>query len=670
LERARHPGVTERLLAAFGVVVLLGAVTLFVHYGGTRKRDAAFAAVHRALERQARLLDVTTRVRDRHRQVELLTQVVGLEGTPPDSAERAATLDAIDSIPALLATIDAAADAAAADSLLTLRTNTLRLAQSWRAFYGLQWTDPTAALSELALKAEPLAYQLLTRDFPAALVREQASVQRATLDFQRVGRASARASAATFIASTALAGLLVVVALRGLVRSIHALQTGAERIGEGALDHRIPIVGRDEVGQVSASFNEMAARLQAARAQVERRTTQLAETLERLRHANETMIQQEKLSALGGMLAGLAHELNNPLASVLASAQLLERELDARRDPRLARVADELVKPIAREALRAADLVRNLLQFARRSDVEIQAVDLAGALRFAAGLRAHAFTVANLHLVLDLTPGVSVRADPTRLQQVFLNLINNAYDALHDVSGSSLWIVTAAPTGDVVTVRFDDDGPGIKDPDRVFEPFYTTKPVGAGTGLGLALVHRFVQEFGGEVTASNRPEGGARFELRLRVATAAAALDAATAPTAPRSEPLRLGGRPHVLVVDDEATLLTLQQRVLEELGCDVTTAPSAVVAQAVLQDRSFDLVVSDVKMPGEIDGIGLFEWLTRERPEVAERFVFVTGALEDQALQARLVSEGHRLILKPFDVDRYAERIHELLTAMSGPRP
>jgi CheY-like chemotaxis protein len=200
------------------------------------------------------------------------------------------------------------------------------------------------------------------------------------------------------------------------------------------------------------------------------------------------------------------------------------------------------------------------------------------------------------------------------------------------------------------------------DPERVFEYFFTTKPVGKGTGLGLALCRAIVERAHGEITAENRPEGGARFVVRLPLATHEPAR--ATPPPGEQSvtcEPLTLGGR-SILVVDDEPSISSLQRDVLAAAGASVVVAGSGSEAVGCLAGASFDLVVSDLRMPGELGGRALLEWIERHRPELRERFLFVTGGSVDESDYLDHCGVPH--LLKPFTIEEYQHAVRDVLSS------
>jgi len=327
----------------------------------------------------------------------------------------------------------------------------------------------------------------------------------------------------------------------------------------------------------------------------------------------------------------------------------------------------ELVIPILDEARRAHDLVRSLLQFARKADPALGPVRVRESLDVAVGLRAFAFTQAGLTLEIGELPDLHVVGERQRLQEIFLNIINNALDAMKGAGKGALRITGRSEEAFLV-VSFDDEGPGLDQPDRVFEPFFTTKPPGEGTGLGLALVHTFTEEFGGTVRAGRSPQGGASFVLRFRIAEAPASLAAPPASPPRPDQPLpdRDGHAavaagevraPRVLVVEDEPNLRALQQRVLTRIGAEVLLASDAAEARKLLDEHEVDLVVSDMKMPGE-SGLSFFRWVSLAHPHLADHFFFVTGDTGDPEMIALVEERPEMFVRKPFELKEYTERV------------
>ena len=252
----------------------------------------------------------------------------------------------------------------------------------------------------------------------------------------------------------------------------------------------------------------------------------LYDSLENVKRLQSHFVQSEKLASLGQLAAGAAHEINNPLTAILGYADVLIVEHEANTRPRV------LGEKIREQARRTKDLVTNLLSFARQVPAEKQLLDLSAVLSSAVQLRNLDLREKNIRIDLEAQSVLpAVRGDPNQLLQVFYHLISNAVDSMEVAGGGVLQIRTLREKGDVV-IEFSDTGSGLKEPDRVFDPFYTTKPVGKGTGLGLSICYGIVQEHGGRIAGFNRPEGGCTFRLELP-AVLAMFPQASTLPVAP-----------------------------------------------------------------------------------------------------------------------------------------
>jgi signal transduction histidine kinase len=235
------------------------------------------------------------------------------------------------------------------------------------------------------------------------------------------------------------------------------------------------------------------------------------------------LVQHEKLASLGQLVAGAAHEINHPLSSVMSHSEQLWSE------HRLTEHQDGLVRKIVDQARRTQDLVSGLLSFARQSPGEKTFIDLRSLLHRSTQMLEAQHHASRIRVEISIDPQFPrVCCNGNQLFQVFVEIIENAMDALEEAGGGLLRITAWRQAGDAV-VEFSDTGPGLREPQRVFDPFYTTKPIGKGTGLGLSAVYGIIQDHGGQITCQNRPEGGALFSIRLPVAAEAAAQTAASA---------------------------------------------------------------------------------------------------------------------------------------------
>jgi two-component system, NtrC family, sensor kinase len=398
----------------------------------------------------------------------------------------------------------------------------------------------------------------------------------------------------------------------------------------------------------------------------------IARNLTERRRLEEQLIHSEKLSAIGQLVAGVAHELNNPLTSISGYTQLMLRDTSLRDD-----VLSDL-KHINIQAERAARIVQNLLVFAREHKPERRMVNLNEEFRNTLSLRAYQLRVDNITVLNQIEPELPLTvADPFQIQQVMLNLINNAHQAMTERGGpGSLTLrtfVTSLPAGDngittppMVVLSVGDNGVGIpaRDLKRIFDPFFTTKPVGQGTGLGLSICFGIVQEHGGRIWAESELDVGTTVYVALPLLSDTDVLDGEALIDGGADEAeARISCR--VLVVDDEEPVANLLARLLRDLGHQPIVVNSGAEALELIAREQFDLVLSDVKMPG-MSGFELHQTIRQTNPELAARLVFVTGDMLSAATQARIAQSGNPYIAKPFAI----ERLETLVRALLSQRP
>jgi two-component system NtrC family sensor kinase len=356
------------------------------------------------------------------------------------------------------------------------------------------------------------------------------------------------------------------------------------------------------------------------------------------------------------LISGVAHELNNPLTAILGYAQLLE---GAGLDPRSA----DYVRKLFKQAQRTHRVVQNLLSFARQRKPQKQEVDLRKVLEESLTLREYDLKVNNVSLEREIPDDLpSVVADPHQLEQVFLNVINNALDAMVEGSGSGVLKVRVFKKDAYVCVEFDDSGPGIKDPSRIFDPFYTTKSVGKGTGLGLSICYGIVKEHGGEIVARNRDEGGATIAVRL-LASEKPPLPETVAPT--RRESL-LAGR--VLLVEDEEAVLEFERDVMVGAGAEVTTSMSVEDTQEKLRNGSFDVIVMNGRMPGGCTAREMYEWIAQNRPGLEKGLLLTFSTVTDAETRSFLHEHGVPSLAKPFEVADLISQVRVLVQREGNP--
>ena len=378
--------------------------------------------------------------------------------------------------------------------------------------------------------------------------------------------------------------------------------------------------------------------------------SQLEAKVEELQRTQHQLIQADKLKALGTLLSGVAHELNNPLSAVLVAASLLKlkyRPSDAARAP---------LDVIERQCVRAARIVGELLAFARRTPPERRQVDPNEVLRAALSLEAPEFDLNQIRVITALDPLPTIWADPPQLQQVLLNLLTNATHAMKSAGRDGVLTVRSTVHAGEITIVVEDNGPGIAPEHlgQVFDPFFTTKPTGEGTGLGLSVSIGIVEAHGGRMSVENVPTGGARFTIQLPVGQGVEVLAApAPRPAATRSA--------HILVVEDERSLRDVLVEVLATLGHQVAAAPTGTAAIRLLERDTYDVVLLDLVLP-DIDGQGVWQWIRTHRPGLASRVIFMTGDTIRVGSQRFLREAGRPVLNKPLALAHIGEVIEDLI--------
>ena len=378
------------------------------------------------------------------------------------------------------------------------------------------------------------------------------------------------------------------------------------------------------------------------------------------RELRARLMETERLAAIGELVAGVAHEVNNPLGSISAFAQLLLRDATLSGEHR------ESVDVIRSETLRASQVVKDLLAFARRSAPERNAVDLNEIVERSLRLRGFQISSARVQLETRLAPALpTVEGDGRQLQQVVLNLVTNAIQAMASHGGGALRVVTSRE-GDDVLLEVSDSGPGVPAAVRphIFEPFFTTKPEGEGTGLGLSVSYGIVASHGGRLRLAEGPSGrGATFQVILPIGAAEIARrGSGEHPALAVRSPLH-GLR--ILIVDDEPALRAGVEAFGRMRGFAVVSAENGHAGLAAVEAQGFDAVVCDLRMPG-MDGFAFHEALRLTRPGLAERTIFITGDVMDVVNRLGPMSRQPTLP-KPFTFERLEET---LAAVVRGERP
>jgi PAS domain S-box-containing protein len=387
----------------------------------------------------------------------------------------------------------------------------------------------------------------------------------------------------------------------------------------------------------------------------------------------QQLIQSERLAAMGQMIAGVAHELNNPLTAILGVTELL-------RDQSTDESASRQLDLAHRQARRAAHIVQSLLVFSRPSTPRSTLLHLPDLLQRTLQLHEHSLRANHIQVDLAARPDLpTVLGDSNQLTQVFLNLIVNAEQAIHEVRDRGTLRIRLGVVGERVLITFQDDGVGIRREllPRIFDPFFTTKRPGRGTGLGLSICMAIVREHNGDISAQPVPDGGSVFTVSLPVCTESVALVEGPAPPASAGR-IEVHGAPalglsrkKILVVDDEESILELVTDSLGARGCLVDRAASSKRALELTNRNSYDVILCDLNLESGsgkvVSGFDLHDRILQKlakQSAARPAFIFMTGDLVESAVGEQAGREGNRFLQKPFRITELLSILNDLPSA------
>jgi len=422
-----------------------------------------------------------------------------------------------------------------------------------------------------------------------------------------------------------------------VTRPLSELRDSAEAVGRGDFSRQVPLRSDDEVGELAGAFNRMTKNVRESRAQLE-------QTVSTLKNTQEQLIQSEKLSAVGEFVAGVAHELNNPLAAVMGFSEML-READV--DAKYRRQLDLIFKA----AQRCQKIVQSLLSFARHQKPERKPVSANELVEAVLEIVAYPLRTSNVEVVTRLQPGLpAVLADSHQIQQVLLNIINNARQAVEGHQRDGRIKINTEFCETNVRITIQDNGPGIPEENlrRIFDPFFTTKEVGKGTGLGLSLCYGIIKEHGGNISVTSRQGEGAAFVIELPIAKGTKLPAEDLKSSLPAKTDSREGAGRKILVIDDEESVLLMVYQILTASGYHVHTVANGETGLQELLKNPYDAIFCDWKMPG-LNGREVYERVRGTSPELCRRIIFITGDVINETMQEFLVKENRPCLAKPF---------------------
>lgn len=372
----------------------------------------------------------------------------------------------------------------------------------------------------------------------------------------------------------------------------------------------------------------------------------------------QQVLMTSKLASIGELASGVAHELNNPLTGVIGYAQLLIDSKNVSRE-----VKSDLNK-IYQESQRAAKIVQNLLSFARRRKPEKSYFDVNELVQKTLDLRSYELKTSNIRVCVNLEPELpEIKADYYQIQQVILNILINAGQALAETGHRGKIAVTTSAVEDRIRISIADNGPGIpkENSSRIFDPFFTTKEAGKGTGLGLSVCHGIVTAHSGSIYVESEEGKGAKFIIDLPIAVAGEPdIDDGTVMTEDNRRYRRKASE-NILIIDDESGIRDVLTRVFSETGYRTDSASDAKRALTKLNKNGYDMFIIDLKLP-RVSGMRLYEIMKERYPSSAEKVMFITGDAITPSTQDFLNSAGRPYLTKPFNPKVAVELVEEML--------
>lgn len=371
--------------------------------------------------------------------------------------------------------------------------------------------------------------------------------------------------------------------------------------------------------------------------------------------------QAEKLSALGQLVSGIAHELNNPLSVIKGYVEVILKHHNLTPETR----SD--LERVEKECVRAVNLVKNFLTFAKERALRREPVNVNDIIMQVMELRKFTTKIANVNVVYEFNPHLPITmADPEQIQQVIVVLINNAIQSMEKTASVRCLILRTDTFDKTIKIEVQDNGPGVPPhlEGKIFEPFFTTKEVGTGTGLGLSIAHSIISEHNGRIYHIRPKEGGACFIVELPIVEPEIPVltkEGKSLETQFASFPAK------VLVVDDEPAVAEMLGEILRLIGYVPTMCNSAFDALALLSQNKFDVIVSDIRMPG-MDGKQFYKRLKVQQPDYIKRIIFLTGDTVSEDTKEFLVSTGNLHLSKPFQIATVQEAIEKVIAQVPPP--
>ncbi|MEE9543388.1 MAG: response regulator [Thermodesulfobacteriota bacterium] len=375
----------------------------------------------------------------------------------------------------------------------------------------------------------------------------------------------------------------------------------------------------------------------------------------------EQLLHAEKVTSIGKFVAGIAHELNNPLMGIMGFSQILMDSI-GNKEISDAELKDKLTK-IYNESLRSAKIVQNLLTFSRSKKINKSSNNLNDIIRITIENRRDALKAHRIEVDLDLEKNIpNAMLDHFQIEQVFINIINNAMEAISEAKVGDKIQISTKLQDNAFFVTFVDNGPGIKEEDihRVVDPFFTTKTLGKGTGLGLSITHGIIVEHGGSLEIESPGEKGTTVTVKLPYEEIKEKTETIPAPQSLPKENTLMNKK--ILIADDETSIREVLSELLSTEGFLVETASDGAEALKLIEKETFDLVITDIRMPN-MSGPELYDTVVKEHSYLKDKVIVLTGDILGEEAKDFILKSGCLYILKPFNPGELLKVLNKALS-------
>jgi two-component system, NtrC family, sensor kinase len=427
----------------------------------------------------------------------------------------------------------------------------------------------------------------------------------------------------------------------------------------------------EDINALNAKLQKKEEELEVLERQFSQVSEQKLDSVRELQFIKERILHIEKMASLGKMFISMANELNNLLSGIMGYAQLLRNHGEC---PGSLKHDLEI---IYQQSQRTNIIIKGLLAFSHLQKIERELLNVHEILEYVIGLKKHYMSFDDILLLVDFAPrGPEIMGNADSLQHIFINILNNAHQALKSHKGTRKVTIRTRFKEHTFQIIFQDNGPGVPAElkDRLFEPFFSTWGEKESLGLGLATSYGIVLEHGGNMYYEDTPEGGATFIVELPLKKDIPRNAPKTLPGSrdngkkgfhakegPQTQLESKEARKKILLVDDEDSILYMLSETLKTEGFDVASTVDGQKALEMLDQDDYDIIVTDVKMPG-VSGIHLYWYIEKKKPHLMDRVVFITGDIIDSTTRSFLKSVDNPYLAKPFDMRKFITIIHSII--------